>query len=29
MNIEALHTAFGIAFTFVWLIVGQIIVDGN
>lgn len=29
MNIEALHAAFGLAFTFVWLIVGQIIVDGN
>lgn len=29
MNVDAVHTAFGVAFTFVWLLVGQIIVDGR
>jgi hypothetical protein len=29
MNVDAIHTAFGLTFTFIWLIVGQIIVDGR
>lgn len=29
MNVDAFHAAFGLTFTFVWLIVGQIIVDGR
>ncbi len=28
MNVDAVHTALGLAFTFVWLFVGQILV-GN
>ncbi|SMP47546.1 hypothetical protein SAMN06265222_102311 [Neorhodopirellula lusitana] len=29
MNVDAVHTAFGVAFTFVWLLVGQIMVGGR
>ncbi|MEO9592027.1 hypothetical protein [Rhodopirellula bahusiensis] len=29
MNVDAIHTALGIAFTAVWLFVGQIIVDSH
>jgi hypothetical protein len=29
MNADALHTALGIAFTAVWLLVGQILVAGR
>ena len=28
MNVDAMHAALGVAFTFVWLFVGQILV-GN
>ena len=28
MNVDAMHTALGLTFTFVWLLVGQILV-GN
>lgn len=29
MSVEALHAALGVTFTFVWLLVGQIIVGGR
>lgn len=29
MNVDAIHTALGIAFTAVWLLVGQIMVDSH
>lgn len=29
MNADAVHTALGLAFTFIWLLVGQIIVGGS
>ncbi|TWU01421.1 hypothetical protein Pla100_11480 [Neorhodopirellula pilleata] len=29
MNVDAVHTAFGVAFTFIWLLVGQILVNGR
>lgn len=29
MSVDAFHTAFGVAFTFVWLLVGQILVGGR
>jgi len=29
MNVDAIHTAFGLTFTLVWLLVGQIIVAGR
>jgi len=29
MNVDTLHTALGLAFTAVWLLVGQILVGGR
>ncbi len=29
MNVDAIHTALGLAFTAVWLLVGQIIVGSR
>lgn len=29
MNVDTIHAAFGILFTAVWLIVGQILVTGR
>lgn len=29
MSVEALHAALGVTFTFVWLLVGQIIVGSR
>lgn len=29
MNVDAVHAAFGFAFTLVWLLVGQIMVGGR
>ncbi len=29
MNVDAIHAALGIAFTAIWLLVGQILVGGR